>query len=162
MAYPPITALPTAPSRADSPSTFAADGDAFLGALGTFGTEQNALGQWMGDTAADVEGWAGDAEAAAAAAAASSGAVAWVSGTTYVVGDVRWSPVDFKSYRRKTNGAGATDPSADGTNWGLLAGQGDVSMTGVQALTNKTIDFADNDLVGVASTAFAIAAAVAL
>ena len=37
-----ITALPTAPSRAD-PTTFSARGDAFLGALGTFVTETNTV-----------------------------------------------------------------------------------------------------------------------
>lgn len=37
-----ITALPTPPSRSD-PATFAARGDAFLGALPTFVTEANAL-----------------------------------------------------------------------------------------------------------------------
>ena len=37
-----VTALPTPPSRSD-PATFAARGDAFLGALPTFVTEANAL-----------------------------------------------------------------------------------------------------------------------
>lgn len=39
----PITALPTAPSRAD-PANFAPRADAFLGQLGTYGTQINALG----------------------------------------------------------------------------------------------------------------------
>ncbi len=43
----------------------------------------------------------------------------WVSGTTYAVGNVVYSPIDFKNYRRKTNGAGTTDPSADSTNWAV-------------------------------------------
>jgi hypothetical protein len=38
-----ITALPTAPSRAD-PANFATRADAFLGQLPTFGTQANALG----------------------------------------------------------------------------------------------------------------------
>lgn len=40
----PITPLPTAPSRAD-PANFPARADAFLGALGTFGTQSNAVAQ---------------------------------------------------------------------------------------------------------------------
>jgi len=50
-------------------------------------------------------------------AASTAGSIAWVSGTTYAVGDIRYSPIDFLTYRRKTAGAGTTDPSADGTNW---------------------------------------------
>lgn len=41
----------------------------------------------------------------------------WVSGTNYTTGQVRWSPADFGSYRRKTNGGGTIDPSNDPTNW---------------------------------------------
>ena len=44
----------------------------------------------------------------------------WVSGTTYVVGDLRYSPLDFQTYRRKTAGAGAIDPSLDATNWAFM------------------------------------------
>lgn len=60
------------------------------------------------------------AEAAAAAAEAASSASIWISGTTYAIGDVRFSPIDFLSYRRKTDGGGTTDPSIDTTNWVLL------------------------------------------
>ena len=41
----------------------------------------------------------------------------WVTGTAYTVGKVVLSPADFQYYVRKTNGAGATDPSADAANW---------------------------------------------
>lgn len=44
----------------------------------------------------------------------------WVTGTTYAVGDLRYSPVDFQTYRRKTAGAGAIDPSLDTTNWAFM------------------------------------------
>jgi len=50
-------------------------------------------------------------------AVVSAGSIAWVSDTTYAVGDLRYSPIDFQNYRRKTSGGGTTDPSADGTNW---------------------------------------------
>ena len=118
-----ITPLPTPPQRSD-PANFPARGDAFMTALPTFATEANTL-------AADVSTKQGlaaasqtaaatsetNAAASAAAAAASSNATIWVTGTTYAVGDVRFSPTDFQSYRRKTNGAGSTDPSLDSTNW---------------------------------------------
>ena len=48
------------------------------------------------------------AGASASAAAAGAGAAIWVSGTTYAIGDVRWSPVTRYVYRRITAGAGTT------------------------------------------------------
>lgn len=41
----------------------------------------------------------------------------WVTGTAYAIGKVVLSPADFQYYVRKTNGAGASDPSADAANW---------------------------------------------
>jgi hypothetical protein len=59
------------------------------------------------------------ASAASSSAAASAGAPAWVSGTSYILGFVAWSPVNRLLYRRIVAGAGTTDPSADGINWAL-------------------------------------------
>ena len=59
------------------------------------------------------------ANASAAAAAVSAGAALWVSGSTYALGDVVWSPVTYYTYRRIVAGAGTTDPSADAANWAL-------------------------------------------
>lgn len=129
-----ITPLPTPPSR-DDPTNFATRADAFLGALPDFATEANAL-------AVDVNADAAAAEAAAAAAAAAANATKWVSGTTYTEGVVVWSPITYLSYRRKSTGGGTTDPSADGTNWAPAAGTGDVTQTGTQTLTNKTLNAA--------------------
>jgi hypothetical protein len=85
------------------------------------------------------------ASASAAAAAASelaaantANVAAWVSGTTYAVGVNRYDTTDFLTYRRKTAGAGTTRPGLDPTNWQLLTGLGNVSLDGVQTLTNKT------------------------
>jgi hypothetical protein len=140
-----ITPLPTPPSRSD-PANFADRGDAFLGALPTFATEANALAVATNQNEINAELAEVNAETAQAAAeAAASAAVAtanvtlWVSGTTYAIGANVYSPIDFKTYRRKTSGAGTTDPSADSTNWALIAGSGDVTLTGTQTLTNKTI-----------------------
>lgn len=134
---PSVTALPTPPSTA-SPSTFDALADAFLGALPTLQTETDALAANVAANATDAAASAvlanlevGNAAAQAVAAAASAvssagsavtaaaaaGAPIWVSGTTYTIGDVRFSPATQRVYRRKTAGAGTTDPSADATNW---------------------------------------------
>lgn len=139
-----ITPLPTPPSR-DDPTNFSTRADAFLGALPDFATEANAL-------AVDVSDDAAAAAAAALAATAAADVTKWVSGTTYAEGVVTWSPITFYSYRRKTAGAGTTDPSADATNWSQISGTGNVTENGTQTLTNKTIAYADNTLTGVQPT----------
>ena len=114
-----ITPLPPAPDRA-TPATFANLGDALLSALPTFVTEANAL--QVDVNAQQVSATTQVTLATTQATnAASSTAVIWVSGTTYAIGNVRFSPVNFQNYRRKTAGAGTTDPSTDTTNWGILA-----------------------------------------
>lgn len=46
MAAPVFTALPTPPNRDESPDDFNLKADAFLGALPTFQTEGNTLGEY--------------------------------------------------------------------------------------------------------------------
>lgn len=134
---PTIAALPTPPSRSDS-ANFAARGDAFMASLPTFRSEANSVASnvYANALEADADAAAADASAAAAAAqvalaaaqasaaansaaaaAASIGAPQWVSGTTYTAGQVVWSPATYLTYRRKSTGAGTTDPSLDPTNW---------------------------------------------
>lgn len=55
MAIPPITALPTPPSRGSSPSTFVADADVFFDALPDFVTEVNAAGDAIDTAVVDAE-----------------------------------------------------------------------------------------------------------
>lgn len=133
-----ITPLPNPPSRSD-PSNFSERADAFMGALPAFATETNATAVDVNDDAVAAAASAVDAAVSATAANASANVSKWVSGTTYDQGDVEWSPINFFSYRRKVAGAGTTDPSADPTNWALVSGAGDVSLTGVQTLSNKTL-----------------------
>lgn len=142
-----ITALPTPPSRQD-PANFADRADEFLGALPLFVTEANTLATDVNTLAGNAATSAINAanqvtlaanqvtlattqagNAATSATSASSfatmaasyaGAIAWVSGTTYAINDVRFSPINGRLYRRITTGAGTTDPSADGTNWKLI------------------------------------------
>jgi hypothetical protein len=87
--------------------------------LPTFGAEVKAVADATFANATEVAtnttAAAGSASAAAASVA-TVGAV-WVSGTTYAIGDMRYSPINFATYRRKTTGAGTTDPSLDATNW---------------------------------------------
>lgn len=127
MAYPPISPLPSPPSRQD-PANFANEADAFLGALPTFQSEVNAAGAYIDTKAAEVDSDATSAatsaaNAAASAAAASQVASAWVSGGSYTIGNVRFSPITYSTYRAKTNHSGVTtDPSLDTTNWENISG----------------------------------------
>lgn len=61
MAAPTFTPLPTTPDRENSPETFTADADAFLGALPTFQTEGNTLGAYCETQATVAQGYAADA-----------------------------------------------------------------------------------------------------
>ncbi len=119
-------ALPTAPSTA-TPSTFASLADAFVAALATFRTQLNNLATNAYNNAVDCFNNATAAAASAVAAAASAasafattGVAIWVTGTTYAAGDTRYSPTNYQTYRRKSGGAGSTDPASDSTNWALL------------------------------------------
>lgn len=106
---PVLTAAPTSPDRADR---------------ATFSARAIALDDWVKNTHIPEIQLAIDAAynnaVESAGSAAAAGAILWVSGTTYAIGNARISTVDFQTYRRKTAGAGTTDPSLDGTNWALV------------------------------------------
>ena len=118
------------PSRTD-PANFSVRADNFLGELPDFATQVNALATELTALGNTVEAnkntavtAANNAQASAFAAtgsannaATSSGAALWVSGTTYSLGALVYSPITGRTYRRKIAGAGTTDPSADATNW---------------------------------------------
>lgn len=117
----PADPIPTAP-QTTSPSTFDSLADAFVGAWATVRTQFNALATNAYNNAVDCYNNAVAAAASAVSAVAAANAIKWVSGTTYAIGDGRWSPINGQSYRRLTVGAGTTDPSADPTNWVILGG----------------------------------------
>ena len=159
MAVTPITPLPTAPARTDTPATFNTRADAFLGALySPFATQMNAsIGEFNTDfitvgtnvtaaalSATNSASSATAAAASATAAAHASAASAWVSGTSYTAGDVVYSPIDFQSYRCILATSGTTDPSADATYWVLIS----ASAGGVSYVT-KTSTYTAADLEGV-------------
>lgn len=111
---PAFSGAPTAPTAANGTATAQIATTLFV---------KNATDVIAGFNATALTQAVASAQAAAAAAATSAGAVAWVSGTTYGLGAVVWSPANRRIYRRIVAGAGTTDPSADGTNWADLAPQ---------------------------------------
>lgn len=128
---PTVDALPTAPNTS-VPTGFSATMDAFLAALIVFRTQVVALGANMyancldafnsavaaAASAVTALGYSNNAAASAAAAIVTANATLWVSGTTYAQYANVISPANARTYRRKTaSGSGATDPSADATNY---------------------------------------------
>lgn len=120
------TALPTPPSTSD-PSNFDTRGDAFFAALPVFQSEEelikdnvytNAAGVYT--NAVEVAANTAAVSANTALAASYAGAIPWVSGTTYAIGDRRTSLTNGLIYIRTTSGAGTTDPSADAANWQIV------------------------------------------
>jgi hypothetical protein len=84
---------------------------------------------------------AANSATAAANSAASAGAVLWVSGTSYAVGYVVYSPINFQNYRCIVATSGTTDPSLDETNW-LQLGGGGGGLTEQTATTTATTETA--------------------
>lgn len=144
-----IDALPEAPDPNDSASVFNAKAFALLAALEDFVTQTNATAVEVDADAAAAAASASTAttkaaeasasESAAAgsaiAAATSAGAILWVSGTTYAIGDARRCPTSLRVYNRRTAGAGTTVPSLDPTNWKIASTGGlpDVPYSGTTA-----------------------------
>ena len=108
IASPAFTGTPAAPTATPGASTTQIATTAFV--TGGIATALAA------NTAAFAAAIA-QAQAAADTAMTFAGAARWVSGTTYALGAVVWSPTNQQIYRRIVAGAGTTDPSADGTNW---------------------------------------------
>ena len=146
-----ITALP---SLDRTSATFRDDlDDFFLTDLPTFSTEAEAArvaivasetaASTYATTATTQAGLAAASATQAAGSATAAGATIWVSGTSYVVGNTRFSPIDAQTYRRITNGAGTTDPSADPTNWTrvLLNNSALILLATVTPTAAANIDF---------------------
>lgn len=142
----PITALP---SLDPTSSGFKTDVDSFFSTqLPAFSVEVESARQEVNTNALTAATQmalattqaltASNAAVSASSAALSAGAVVWVSGLTYAAGDTRYSPIDYMTYRRKTTGAGTTDPSADSTNWANFV-TGYSTLSGAESLTNKSI-----------------------
>lgn len=123
--------MPTSPTAPSAVPDFPAIGDASYNTKAydwathmdaTYPAEMLALAS---NTYANAVEGAASADAAVTAAAAAegsatlAGAVAWVSGTTYALGDAVYSLINLQTYRRSVAGGGTVDPSVDTANWTL-------------------------------------------
>lgn len=122
-----ISALPAAPDRADratfsgrAVAMFTALKEVFVGEVNAIASNVNTNAGEAATSAANAAAAEFNANIAAANAASSAGAAMWVSGTSYTLGAAVWSLSNKLIYRRIVAGAGATDPSADATNWALV------------------------------------------
>lgn len=106
------------PDRSLSATIVNAQLDAFYSAFIIAAPQLNAMAIEMNAealVAASAQIYATQAQASAVTA--QTYGVEWVSGTTYTAGQAVWSPISFRTYRRKTAGAGTTDPSIDNSKW---------------------------------------------
>jgi len=88
-------------------------------ALNTFKTQANELADNVNALEESAVNAKVLAESARDSAFLTANVSNWVSGTTYTIGQNVLSLIDFKTYVRKTNGAGTTDPSLDSANYDL-------------------------------------------
>jgi hypothetical protein len=125
---PPIDPVPTPAIQRNDRSTFSNRLDAFINWLVNAVLQFAALAANVFANATDAANSATvsatqaiQSAGSAQAAVAGSNAPIWVSGATYAIGDCRFSPSTFYTYRRKTAGAGTTDPAGDTTNWQVIS-----------------------------------------
>lgn len=117
MAYPPISTLPTPPSRQD-PANFADEADAFLGALPTFQSEANSLGSYIDTAGANI-----DADLVLVEE--------WATKTDGIV-----NVTDYSAKAWAIGGTGVTDTSSAGAakEWAIKAEDSTVDGTSFSAL----------------------------
>ena len=128
-----LTAVPTPPDPNDR-TTFNTRAYPWAVAQQALGADVTREAASMYSNALDAYGSAVTASGAAAAA----GATVWVSGTSYAIGNARFSPIDGQTYRRITAAAGSVDPSADSANWVRI------NLTAIGARIVRTTDIAIN------------------
>lgn len=128
---PIIPDLPPAPLRSEPEEVFSEKASAFVGAMNPWGQVVNDVAAWIRDKWQDIiesvpitlnardqaVSAANTANAAADMAVSVVGAQEWDPAQEYVIGDAVWSPEDFQTYRRRTNGTSPGDPSTDPANW---------------------------------------------
>lgn len=161
-----ISPLPPAPNfGTDTPQVFSQKAVALIQAQVARDPQIAAWTAQVNQTAADADADAASAAASAATASQKANAAAqseanaaalaataaqaaaaskWVSGTSYTEGNAVWSPADFRTYRRKTNGAGTTDPSVDTTNWASMAADTASIRRERTGANNVALNIADN------------------
>jgi hypothetical protein len=118
----PVTVNFVSLSRADGPVIFPQKAADFSVALEQGVPQFNALevnvnAKEGSAVASAAQALSSSSQATAAALSVISAAPMWVSGTAYTAGQTVWSPISFRTYRRKTDGSGTTDPSIDNSKW---------------------------------------------
>lgn len=133
-APPVISGLPTPPDPNDR-ATYNVRAYPWSVAQGVLATEVAAVASNVYQNALEAVASATIVENAVVAI----DVIPWVSGTTYAIGDVRYSPTDAQTYRRKTAGAGTTDPSTDTTNWTRVTFRANASTPFTKVTSSSTI-----------------------
>lgn len=127
MPAPTITPLPNPPSRSQSPDTFSADADAFLGALPEFVSDANAQASYLDGIASGADADATTAAAAAAAALVSENNAAAseenaAASEAAALASANSAAASYDSFDDRYLGSKANDPSVDNDGNPLLTG----------------------------------------
>jgi len=116
-----------------------------------FVSEMNSFFDQVPDAFSDLAVAQAQIDAAVVTVTSGLSAGLWVSGTTYAIGDKRFSPATGLLYLRITAGAGTTDPSADTANWRVLA----VQLPALQVSSATTFTATASSRVALTSTSAA-------
>lgn len=135
-----ISQIPIPPNSQDSVN-FNVRADDFLASLPTLTGELNSLKTQLNTFGLETNTIKDEINTNLTAVAAVANITKWISGTTYSEGQVVYSPTNYQTYRRSSSNPGSStlDPSGDSTRWFLISASGDVTATGTQTLTNKTL-----------------------
>ena len=147
-----ITALPTPPSRANSPSDFSTKADALLGALPQFVTEANALASAVNTDAesANADALTASNAVASAMAAGLANAATNASIATTQAGIATTKAAEAAASAASISGGPVT--SVNGMT-GIITGV--ATQTGTETLTNKTLTGYTETVYALSGTAIA-------
>ncbi|MES2262081.1 MAG: hypothetical protein V4724_26470 [Pseudomonadota bacterium] len=144
-APPALTPTPMPVPQRNDRATFGGRYDAHITWQSISVAEYSAVTTNVYNNAVEAYNAALVAASASATAISAAGVTMWVSGTTYAAGVSTISLLNLQSYRRRTTGAGTTDPSLDPTNWARVTidGMGTIGsmVTGNTTLTSSSAGY---------------------
>jgi hypothetical protein len=144
LASPPLTGIPTAPTPGTNINTTQISTTSWVNtwfaplASPTLTGDPKAPTPAVSDNDTSIATTAFTQTLVTASIVPGVGAPVWVSGNTYVFGNVVFSPLDLQSYRCAVAGVSTTDPSLDTVTWTPISLPSQVGNAGLEVTTNGT------------------------